>query len=170
MCAWYFLLWQTARRPGTSVYNERGEPEERHTTPYTAWRRRENLAHRVREGGELSSLQKLLGFRDGKKTPCGPPAWCGGESGRFFLRSLGLALREVFVGALGGTLESDGAMKASKLTMPLALLLGVSAQNFGGGGMGMDDGGADVDGSGMDGGGIIPSVRAPPCFWTSPGG
>ena len=34
----------------------------------------------------------------------------------------------------------------------------------------MDDGGADVDGSGMDGGGIIPSVRAPPCFWTSPGG
>ena len=22
----------------------------------------------------------------------------------------------------------------------------------------------------MDGGGIIPSVRAPPCFWTSPGG
>merc|ERR1719271_1837271 len=54
--------------------------------------------------------------------------------------------------------------------MPLALLLGVSAQNFGGGGMGMDDGGADEDGMGMDGGGIIPSVRAPPCFWTSPGG
>ena len=79
-------------------------------------------------------------------------------------------MREVFVGALGGTPESDGAMKASKLTMPLALLLGVSAQNFGGGGMGMDDGGADEDGMGMDGGGIIPSVRAPPCFWTSPGG
>jgi len=31
-------------------------------------------------------------------------------------------LHEVFVGALGGT-ESEGAMKASKLTMPLALLL-----------------------------------------------
>ena len=35
----------------------------------------------------------------------------------------------------------------------------------------MDDGGAaEEDGSGMDGGGIIPSVRAPPCFWMSPGG
>ena len=39
-----------------------------------------------------------------------------------------MALREVFVGALGGTPESDGAMKASKLTMPLALLLVKRAQ------------------------------------------
>jgi len=63
-------------------------------------------------------------------------------------------------------------MKVSSLTVPLALLLSVvRAQNFGGGGMGMDDGGADEEGGiGMDGGGAIPTVHAPPCFWTSPGG